>query len=127
MNSIVAAVLFVGVCSSFAFAAPTEKPKIPEARLLNYKYEVLLNGEFNLIYELDDGTLQTREGRLVLNEKKDGYVLVQKGTYTYTSPEGVRVRMSYVADQDGFKIIEYAMPYNGVSAVPTVDKLKYDS
>lgn len=70
-------------------------------------------------YELDDGTSQTREGVLVFNEKKDDYVLIQKGSYTYTSPEGVRVKMSYTADKDGYKIVQYAMPYNDFSTAPT--------
>lgn len=61
-------------------------------------------------YELDDGTSQYREGSLVPNDEGDGYVLVQRGSYSYISPEGITVKMTYTADKDGFKVVEYSMP-----------------
>lgn len=60
----------------------------------------------NFSYQVDDGTSQTREGTLVLNDEGDDYVLIQKGSYSYISPEGIKVTVTYTADKEGFKIVE---------------------
>jgi len=61
---------------------------------------------YNYSYQVDDGTSQTREGTLVLNDEGDDYVLIQKGSYSYISPEGIKITVTYTADKDGFKIVE---------------------
>lgn len=72
----------------------------------------------NFSYQLDDGTSQTRQGTLVLNDEGDDYVLIQKGSYSYVSPEGVQVKMSYIADKDGFKISSQPSSTYDATAVP---------
>ncbi|XP_015365268.1 PREDICTED: flexible cuticle protein 12-like [Diuraphis noxia] len=86
---------------------PTEKPKTPViAHLLRNDYVSDSNGQFSLNYQVDDGTSQTRQGTLVLNDEGDDYVLIQKGSYSYISPEGINVTVTYTADKEGFKIVE---------------------
>ncbi|KAL4119855.1 hypothetical protein QTP88_012618 [Uroleucon formosanum] len=93
--------------SSAVFTYPTEKPKTPVTpQLLRNDYVYDNNGQFNLNYQVDDGTSQTREGTLVLNDEGDDYVLIQKGSYSYISPEGIKVTVTYTADKEGFKIVE---------------------
>lgn len=58
----------------------------------------------NFRYAVSDGTTQTKQGSLVPNGEGTGYVLVQKGTYSFVTPEGVVVKMVYTADKDGFRV-----------------------
>lgn len=115
MNTITVVVLAVFVVLQWSTAAviptyptyPTEKPKTPViGQLLRNDYVYDNNGQFSLNYQVDDGTSQTREGTLVLNDEGDDYVLIQKGSYSYISPEGIKVTVTYTADKEGFKIIE---------------------
>ncbi|CAH1710944.1 flexible cuticle protein 12-like [Aphis gossypii] len=115
MNSITVVVLAVFVFLQWSTAAvipayptySTEKPKPPViAQLLRNDYVYDNNGQFSLNYQVDDGTSQTREGTLVLNDEGDDYVLIQKGSYSYISPEGIKVTVTYTADKEGFKIVE---------------------
>ncbi|CAI6346562.1 unnamed protein product [Macrosiphum euphorbiae] len=113
MNTITVAVLAVFVFSQWSTTAvvvptyPTEKPKVPvPAQLLRNDYVYDNSGQFSLNYQVDDGTSQTREGTLVLNDEGDDYVLIQKGSYSYISPEGIKVTVTYTADKEGFKIVE---------------------
>ncbi|XP_060869115.1 flexible cuticle protein 12-like [Metopolophium dirhodum] len=113
MNTITIVVLAVFVFSQWSTTAavvptyPTEKPKAPvPAQLLRNDYVYDNSGQFSLNYQVDDGTSQTREGTLVLNDEGDDYVLIQKGSYSYISPEGIKVTVTYTADKDGFKIVE---------------------
>jgi len=111
---VVLTVSFVG-----SFSAPAEKStKTPPARFVKNDYVYDSNGQFSLNYQLDDGTSQTRQGTLVLNDEGDDYVMIQKGSYSYMSPEGVPVRVSYVADKDGFKMVDYSVPSSDVVARP---------
>ncbi|KAF0756676.1 flexible cuticle protein 12-like [Aphis craccivora] len=115
MNTITVVVLAVFVFLQWSTAAviptyptyPTEKPKTPViGQLLRNDYVYDNNGQFSLNYQVDDGTSQTREGTLVLNDEGDDYVLIQKGSYSYISPEGIKVTVTYTADKEGFKIVE---------------------
>ncbi|XP_026810990.1 flexible cuticle protein 12-like [Rhopalosiphum maidis] len=112
MNTTTILVLAVFVFSQWSTAAvvptyPTEKPKTPViAQLLRNDYIYDNYGQFSLNYQVDDGTSQTREGTLVLNDEGDDYVLIQKGSYSYISPEGINITVTYTADKDGFKIVE---------------------
>lgn len=61
-------------------------------------------------YSVEDGTSQPKEGMLVPNDKGDGYVMIQSGSYGFITPEGNNVKMVYMADKNGFKVIEYPLP-----------------
>ncbi|XP_021964587.1 endocuticle structural glycoprotein SgAbd-8 [Folsomia candida] len=62
----------------------------------NYKYDI----------ELSDGTKLAQEGRT--DPPGPGETegsLVVKGSYSYNSPDGTPVHVSYTADKDGFRPI----------------------
>lgn len=61
-------------------------------------------------YQLNDGTQQMKQGSLVPNAKGDGYVMDQQGSYSFLTPEGIEVKMSYTAGKDGFKVTGYPLP-----------------
>lgn len=70
-------------------------------------------GNFNFAYKTSNGILDSAQGGLkditvpkyddngqvVGSEQAKG--LVQKGTYSYTSPEGQQIQVNWVADENG--------------------------
>ncbi|XP_024085143.1 uncharacterized protein LOC106673385 isoform X2 [Cimex lectularius] len=53
----------------------------------------------------DSGTTVSEQGRLLSTNEGWEYVIVKKGSYSYISPEGVRVKVNYIADHNGFRIV----------------------
>ncbi|BES88694.1 Cuticular protein [Nesidiocoris tenuis] len=60
------------------------------------------HGQFALSYTTGDGQARSEHGALKQTPEGD-YVLVQQGTVAYTSPEGIPVSLSYVADENGYR------------------------
>ncbi|XP_071440070.1 uncharacterized protein [Hetaerina americana] len=61
------------------------------------------SGEFSLKYVTGDGIVLAEVGRLKSTADGKDAVLVKEGSYSYTSPEGQVVKLSYVADERGFR------------------------
>lgn len=57
-------------------------------------------------FTLTDGTKVVEHGQLV--RSADGYenIIAKSGSYEYVSPEGVPVKVSWVADENGFRVLE---------------------
>ncbi|XP_025419152.1 endocuticle structural glycoprotein SgAbd-9-like [Sipha flava] len=115
-----AAALVCACSMAGAFPTKVEKPKAPLARLLKNEYVRGTDGQFTLNYQLDDGTSNNVEGTLVLNDEGDDYVMIQKGSYSYISPEGIEVSVSYTADKDGFQVIKNLNPPKNYASTPAV-------
>ncbi|XP_052133412.1 larval cuticle protein 1-like [Frankliniella occidentalis] len=66
------------------------------------------HGQFALAIVSADGIARTDSGALVKikdGENKDDYYLRREGSYKYTSPEGTPVEVHYIADENGFQIV----------------------
>lgn len=93
-------------------AAPVDVEPI---KTLRFDYDQKPNGEFSSAIETENGIFEQKEGQLkevIDEEKKPHIVLVLRGGYKYTSPEGKVVDITYTADENGFQA-------NG-DAIPTV-------
>jgi len=68
--------------------------------LFNY-IRLLVFDPFSFCYRFveENGTVVKEEGAIVDN------VLIKKGRYSYTSPEGVPVEIKYIADHNGYRIL----------------------
>ncbi|XP_050432502.1 endocuticle structural glycoprotein SgAbd-2-like [Adelges cooleyi] len=106
-TAIILSVVLVSLCSG----APTAetKAKAPVAFLQN-DHIVDEAGQFSLGFSSVDGIRYTKQGALVPNDEGDGYVMAQQGEYSFISPEGVEVKMAYIADKDGFRVTGYPLP-----------------
>ncbi|KAG8322160.1 hypothetical protein J6590_028227 [Homalodisca vitripennis] len=63
------------------------------------------SGEFISSYTTADGTRRSERGSLV--DTPDGdQVLVLRGSYSFTSPEGLEVNVNYIADQNGYRVFQ---------------------
>lgn len=59
------------------------------------------HGQYTLEYLSGDGTNVKESGHLI--EGTEGPVLIKKGSFKFTSPEGETFEVSYVADENGFR------------------------
>nr|CAD7256736.1 unnamed protein product [Timema shepardi] len=60
-------------------------------------------GQFSLSYLSGDGTTLNEQGALKPTADGTDNVLVKQGSFSYTSPEGIPISLTYVADELGFR------------------------
>lgn len=70
---------------------------------------------FEYMYETENGIQMqeqgfTKEGDKVDEKGKKESINVAQGSYSYTSPEGIPISVSYMADENGFQTFENEMP-----------------
>jgi hypothetical protein len=53
-------------------------------------------------YETENGITAQEEGSIKNRGQQDEASIVQ-GAFTYTSPEGIPIKVTYIADEDGFR------------------------
>lgn len=63
-----------------------------------------------------NGITREETGRLVNVDKTDQFVAVE-GSYSYTDPDGKEIFVSYIADENGFHVLE---PFPDVSRQLTI-------
>ncbi|XP_076056304.1 uncharacterized protein LOC143034253 [Oratosquilla oratoria] len=94
MMRIALVVLFVGA----ALAAPQGRPNPPFIEIVSSDSTgIAEDGSYSFSYEGSDGTVRQQSGRPI----GPGVHQVQ-GTYSYTDPEGNRVEVRFVADDNGY-------------------------
>lgn len=54
-------------------------------------------------YETRDGTVINEQGRLKQGPNGGYTVLTKQGSYSYLSPDGTPIKLSYIADDLGFR------------------------
>ncbi|XP_022195705.2 classical arabinogalactan protein 9-like isoform X3 [Nilaparvata lugens] len=63
------------------------------------------NGQYSHGFSDNQGTSISEQGSLISTNEGWEYVLVKKGSYAYTSPEGKRITVNYIADQNGYRVL----------------------
>ncbi|XP_046737120.1 pollen-specific leucine-rich repeat extensin-like protein 1 [Diprion similis] len=61
-------------------------------------------GQYSHGFSAPDGTQVQESGHLITTNGGWEYVIAKEGSYSYTSPEGIPIRVGYVADDNGFRI-----------------------
>jgi hypothetical protein len=59
------------------------------------------DGTFSWLSELSDGSKKQQSGKLKQIGTEQGIELT--GSYSYTSPEGEKIELTYIADENGFQ------------------------
>ncbi|XP_047098528.1 endocuticle structural glycoprotein ABD-4-like [Schistocerca piceifrons] len=67
-------------------------------------------GQFSLSYLSGDGTHVSEQGALKPTPDGKDFVLVKRGEYQFTAPEGKTINVKYTADEHGFHPISDAIP-----------------
>ncbi|CAH0407751.1 unnamed protein product [Chilo suppressalis] len=98
MKLIVAIALFVAV----AAALPVEQEP---AKILRSEFDQQPDGAYVYSFETDNGIIRNENGEVkqaLDEENKPHDVVVVRGSYTYTNPEGKQETITYFADETGF-------------------------
>jgi hypothetical protein len=74
---------------------------------------------FSSSYLSGDGTTFNEQGALKPNADGSDNVLVKQGSFSYTSPEGSPIQVTYVADELGFRPEGAHLPVAPAVAAPT--------
>jgi len=84
-------------------AAPrAAAPKADEVVILRSENENNGDGTYRYLYETSDGTTAQESGYLKPNGNEDP-IQVAQGSYQYYSPEGDLIKLTYIADENGFQ------------------------
>ncbi|CAH0627176.1 unnamed protein product [Chrysodeixis includens] len=96
--------LFVVLCLvSVAVALPASRTYSPDnAEILKYDNDNIGLGNYRFAYEQSDGTGQEQEGRLI-NEGQENESLAVTGSFTWIGADGVKYRITYKADENGYQ------------------------
>ncbi|CAH0602319.1 unnamed protein product [Chrysodeixis includens] len=72
------------------------------AHILKQELDVGVEGEYQYSYETDNGISASETGRLV-NAGQENAAEVAQGEASWTSPEGDKISLSYIADENGYQ------------------------
>ncbi|CAG7720849.1 unnamed protein product [Allacma fusca] len=80
----------------------------PYADIVNYRSENQNDGagNYNYLWENSDGTLAQERGYQKPpnpGQRDNNNIQVAEGSYQYFSPEGQLIRVTYIADENGFQ------------------------
>ncbi|XP_057370544.1 larval cuticle protein 1-like [Daphnia carinata] len=85
-----------------AFAAPQGDKKPIE--IISSNIETNADGSYSFAFESADGTKVSESGnQKQVGSKPEDIGTVSKGSYSYTSPDGVVITVNWVADENGFQ------------------------
>ncbi|XP_055320733.1 larval cuticle protein 65Ag1-like [Sitodiplosis mosellana] len=74
----------------------------PDAQAETLRNEAVVNTDsFNYAYETSNGIAAKEQGQLKQIGSESG--IAAQGDYSYTSPEGEKIQLSYIADENGFQ------------------------
>lgn len=90
------------VLSGVVLSAPTKE----QVGLLQGNYARDDHGQYSYNFLTGDGVARTEQGSLVPNKDGTANVLVQRGGYRYIGPDGKEVEVNYIADENGFRIVD---------------------
>ncbi|KAK6621286.1 hypothetical protein RUM43_011592 [Polyplax serrata] len=74
-----------------------------EVAILRYENAVNHDGTYKWGYQSEDGTQAEEQGQLKNAGNPELEAQVAQGQVSFTSPEGVPIRLTYVADENGFQ------------------------
>ncbi|OXA58593.1 endocuticle structural glycoprotein SgAbd-3 [Folsomia candida] len=95
---------YILIASFLGLALARPQQKNEEVTILKSEHENLGDGTFKWLSELSDGSKQEQSGYLkpADAENPEGIQVIQ-GSYSYYSPEGELIELTYIADENGFQ------------------------
>ncbi|CAH2107385.1 unnamed protein product [Euphydryas editha] len=71
--------------------------------IVRQSQEINPDGSYQFSYETGNGIVAQEQGYLKNPGIKDAEAQVAQGSFSYTSPEGVPISLTYIADENGFR------------------------
>ncbi|XP_069686410.1 endocuticle structural glycoprotein SgAbd-2-like [Periplaneta americana] len=100
MQTVAALLMLVAVAVASPFPQEVRQGVIPVLQRTEVRDDV---GQFSLSYLSGDGTTFSEQGALKPTADGSDHVLVKQGSFSFTSPEGNPIKLTYVADEYGFR------------------------
>ncbi|KAL4706543.1 hypothetical protein ACJJTC_015741 [Scirpophaga incertulas] len=97
-------IIVLALLMAAAIAAPVD-PVNAVAQILRSSFDQQPEGGYVFNFETDNGIVRDENGELkqvVDEENKPQNVVVVRGSYTYTDPEGKKETINYYADETGY-------------------------
>ncbi|CAG4937424.1 unnamed protein product [Colias eurytheme] len=99
------------------YRSPYYNPASATAPILSYSNNRAIDGSYSYSYATGDGKQAQERGFLkdafIDNHGSPQGTQVLEGSYAYTSPEGIPIQVSYVADENGFRPAGVHIPADG--------------
>ncbi|CAG4937504.1 unnamed protein product [Colias eurytheme] len=93
--------LLIVLCIAVAAVSGSALPS-GNVQVLRYDNDNIGLGNYRYAYELSDGTQQEHQGEII-NEGREDESLVVRGSFSWTGPDGVTYKVTYVADSNGYQ------------------------
>ncbi|KAL0840391.1 hypothetical protein ABMA28_015648 [Loxostege sticticalis] len=102
---VVLSALVAVACAAPQFQYQPQKQYQPgqEIPIVKQQQEVNFDGSYQWSYETGNGIAAQEQGYLKNAGVKDAEAQVAQGSFAYTSPEGIPISITYVADENGFR------------------------
>lgn len=104
MNLVVCVVALFSICTArpqyYQHRQGFQKPFVP---IVAYSNDVSHDGSYAYSYQSGDGTTSQQTGYLKNPGSRDLEAQTVQGSYSYTSPEGTPITVTYTADENGFR------------------------
>ncbi|XP_043597105.1 larval cuticle protein LCP-17-like [Bombus pyrosoma] len=71
--------------------------------IVKQSQDISPDGSYSYSYETDNGIYHSESGAPVVTDARSAPVVVTQGVYQYTSPDGTPIKVTYVADHNGFQ------------------------
>ncbi|XP_061710360.1 endocuticle structural glycoprotein SgAbd-2 [Cydia pomonella] len=102
MKSFIAlSALFAVACAAPQFQQQYQQNQV--IPIVRQSQEVNFDGSYQYSYETGNGIAAQEQGYLKNAGVKDAEAQVAQGSFSYTSPEGIPISITYVADENGFR------------------------
>ncbi|GAB0093177.1 endocuticle structural glycoprotein SgAbd-2 [Sergentomyia squamirostris] len=89
-------------CVVGAPQGPSQYATTEPIPILRQEQEVNFDGTYKYAYETGNG-IQAEETGFLKNAGTEQEAQVAQGEYSYTAPDGTVIRMTYIADENGFQ------------------------
>lgn len=77
--------------------------------ITSYQNDVNYDGSYQFSYTSGDGSQQQARGFVKNLGQKNLEAQVVQGSYSYTSPDGTPITVTYIADENGNVVLHYFM------------------
>ncbi|KAL4706490.1 hypothetical protein ACJJTC_015688 [Scirpophaga incertulas] len=82
---------------------PQQQYQNQQIPIISQTQDINPDGSYQYSYETGNGIAAQEQGYLKNAGVKDAEAQVAQGSFAYTSPEGIPISVSYIADENGFR------------------------
>ncbi|KAK9512456.1 hypothetical protein O3M35_000887 [Rhynocoris fuscipes] len=89
--------------------SPSTPSQVSYARILKQEQDTQFDGSFNYAYETENGIAGQANG-ILKNAGREDEALAVEGSFSWTSPEGIPISITFVSDEGGYRAVGDAIP-----------------